>query len=66
MGLLKTEEPAAPQPAGPVHTKYTLHAVIVHLGKSVHSGHYVCYIKKGKEWVLYNDARVCETPEPVL
>lgn len=49
-----------------MHEFYDLHAVIVHLGRSVHSGHYVCYIKKHGNWVLYNDSKVSETAEPVL
>lgn len=36
-------------------SQYTLKAVIVHLGKSVHSGHYVVYIKKDGKWTLFND-----------
>jgi len=52
--------------AGPINPRYELHAVVVHLGKSVHSGHYVCYIKKEGRWVLFNDSRVCQTDEPVL
>ncbi|CAG98626.1 ubiquitin-specific protease UBP14 [Kluyveromyces lactis] len=42
--------------------KYKLTAVICHKGNSVHSGHYVAFIKKvveGKEqWVLYNDEKI--------
>jgi uncharacterized UBP type Zn finger protein len=38
-----------------VKSKYSLKAVIVHLGKSVHSGHYVSYIKKHNKWILFND-----------
>lgn len=37
---------------------YKLKAVIVHLGKSVHSGHYVVYIKKEDGWALFNDEKV--------
>ncbi len=33
-------------------------ACIVHLGKSVGSGHYVCYIRKNNEWIYYNDEKV--------
>lgn len=42
--------------------KYKLSAVVCHKGNSVHSGHYVAFIKKivdGKEqWVLYNDEKI--------
>mmetsp|Transcript_39700 Transcript_39700/g.38262 ORF Transcript_39700/g.38262 Transcript_39700/m.38262 type:complete len:162 (+) Transcript_39700:1626-2111(+) len=37
---------------------YQLHSFITHLGKGVHSGHYVCHIKKNDQWVYYNDAKV--------
>lgn len=49
-----------------VYDRYELYAVVVHLGRSVHSGHYVCYIKKSGRWVLFNDHKVSETEEPVL
>lgn len=38
--------------------KYTLAAVISHIGKSPMAGHYVCHIKKGGRWVIYNDRKV--------
>lgn len=38
-------------------SKYRLKCAIVHLGRSVHHGHYVVYIKKNKEWVLFNDEK---------
>jgi uncharacterized UBP type Zn finger protein len=34
-----------------------LDAVILHLGKSVKSGHYVCFKRCGKEWVLMDDTQ---------
>lgn len=44
---------------------YSLHAVICHKGTSVHSGHYVAFIRKvieGEEkWVLFNDEKVVLT-----
>lgn len=49
-----------------LHNKYELHAVIVHLGKSVHSGHYIAYVRKGGKWILYNDSKVYETDEPAI
>lgn len=46
--------------SGPIH--YTLSSVICHKGNSVHSGHYVIFIKKLIEnverWVLYNDEKI--------
>ncbi|EEA08335.1 ubiquitin carboxyl-terminal hydrolase family protein [Cryptosporidium muris RN66] len=43
--------------------KYELTAVVCHLGKNAHSGHYVSFIKKimdngNSSWVLYNDMKV--------
>lgn len=38
----------------------------MHLGKSVHCGHYVTYLKKNNEWILYNDAKVAKSEDPVL
>ena len=41
---------------------YALTAVICHKGNSVHSGHYVVFIRKMVEgewkWVLYNDEKL--------
>lgn len=45
---------------------YRLKAVIIHLGKSVHSGHYVAYVRSGEGWVLFNDERVTRSLHPVL
>lgn len=45
---------------------YLLLACIVHLGKSVHCGHYVSYIKKNGEWILFNDSKVAKSAEPAL
>ncbi len=43
---------------------YEFASFITHLGASVHAGHYVCHIRKGKDWVYYNDAKVALCPEP--
>jgi len=40
------------------HGRYELHAIISHIGKNTESGHYVCHIKKGDQWILYNDEKV--------
>lgn len=45
---------------------YNLKAAIVHLGKSVHSGHYVVYIKKNGAWTLFNDEKVIIPEKAVL
>ncbi len=43
--------------------RYQLKAFISHKGPSVHSGHYVAHIKKGGEWVLFNDEKVVRADE---
>ena len=40
---------------------YSLHAFISHMGSSATSGHYVCHIKKGGEWVIFNDEKVAKS-----
>jgi ubiquitin carboxyl-terminal hydrolase 5/13 len=52
--------------AVPSHANYDLKAVIIHLGKSVHSGHYVAYVRTEQGWVLFNDERVTRSAHPVL
>ena len=47
--------------------KYALQSVICHKGNSVHSGHYVAFIKKvidsSAAWVLYNDEKIIKLEE---
>eukprot|EP00039_Didymoeca_costata_P011499 m.161936 g.161936 ORF g.161936 m.161936 type:complete len:804 (+) comp15194_c0_seq3:191-2602(+) len=45
---------------------YTLHAIISHLGKNTGTGHYVCHIKKGNDWVIFNDEKVGKSKRPPL
>lgn len=40
--------------------------MIVHLGRSVHHGHYVSYLKKDKQWTLFNDEKVVMQQKPYL
>lgn len=49
-----------------VKPQYLLHGAIVHLGKSVHCGHYVSYLRHNGKWVLFNDRKVAETEEPLI
>ncbi len=44
--------------------KYTLQAIISHLGKSVDCGHYICHVKKDDKWVLFNDEKVARSENP--
>jgi ubiquitin C-terminal hydrolase len=39
--------------AGP--TRYSLVAVVFHIGSAIEGGHYTTAAKRGNEWVLYND-----------
>lgn len=46
---------------------YDLYAVLVHLGHSLHSGHYVCYVKAGNGiWHLCDDHRVAQVSQRVV
>lgn len=40
--------------------------MVIHLGKSVHSGHYVAYVRTEQGWVLFNDEKVTAASNPVL
>eukprot|EP01039_Chlorochromonas_danica_P011056 gene11056-12314_t len=46
--------------------KYTLFAIISHIGKNTDHGHYVCHIRKEGQWVLFNDDKVGRTEKPPL
>ena len=48
----------------PLKGTYGFSSFITHLGASIHVGHYVCHIRKGEDWVYFNDAKVAITPEP--
>jgi ubiquitin carboxyl-terminal hydrolase 5/13 len=45
---------------------YRLQSVISHKGTSVHCGHYVSHVYKDQRWVLYNDNKVVDAPQPPL
>jgi uncharacterized UBP type Zn finger protein len=52
-------------------SQYELVSTVVHLGKSVGSGHYVAYVKEelnggAKQWVYYNDDAVYHSGNPRL
>jgi len=44
--------------------QYELCAFISHMGTSTACGHYVCHIKSGNDWLLYNDEKVAISEEP--
>jgi ubiquitin carboxyl-terminal hydrolase 5/13 len=46
-----------------IPSNYRLQTVVMHKGSSLHTGHYVAFIKKlipgvGEDWVLFNDEKV--------
>ena len=44
--------------------EYRLVGFISHMGASTLSGHYVCHIKKGDQWIIYNDEKVAVSENP--
>ncbi|KAL6782136.1 hypothetical protein ACKKBF_B10800 [Auxenochlorella protothecoides x Auxenochlorella symbiontica] len=44
--------------------EYELSAFISHMGANTACGHYVCHIKKGGRWVLFNDEKVAASSTP--
>lgn len=34
---------------------YRLVGVVAHIGSGGNYGHYICYVKIGKQWYLFND-----------
>ena len=43
--------------------KYRLFSLISHKGTSANCGHYVAFVKKGDDWVLFNDNKVVQVPD---
>ena len=46
--------------------KYTLFAIISHIGRNTEHGHYVCHIKKNGQWTFFNDEKVAKCEKPPL
>jgi ubiquitin carboxyl-terminal hydrolase 5/13 len=46
--------------------KYSLMAIISHIGKDTDHGHYVCHIKKDGQWAFFNDEKVAKSKSPPL
>lgn len=40
--------------------KYTLMAVISHMGKNAEHGHYICHAYRNGVWALFNDEKVSD------
>ena len=45
---------------------YDLIGVISHIGKSTAVGHYVCHLKMGSDWIMFNDQHVAKSVHPPL
>jgi len=45
------------------NTLYELFALVIHIGASCNSGHYISYVKRGNIWFLCNDSRVSAVSE---
>lgn len=45
------------------YSKYSIFAIILHLGKHMNEGHYICIVKRNKNWYLCDDEDVKEIPE---
>jgi len=43
---------------------YELIGLISHIGNNTASGHYVCHLKKGDNWVIFNDEKVAISEHP--
>lgn len=43
---------------------YELIGMISHIGKNTGSGHYVCHLKKGGKWAIFNDEKVALSESP--
>ncbi|KNC71824.1 hypothetical protein SARC_15634, partial [Sphaeroforma arctica JP610] len=44
--------------------QYELQGFASHIGSSTLCGHYVCHVKKGGQYVLFNDEKVAVSKEP--
>jgi uncharacterized UBP type Zn finger protein len=54
-----SSNPAADSPINEIgEGKYTLMAIISHMGKNTEHGHYIAHVRKNGEWVLFNDEKV--------
>jgi Ubiquitin carboxyl-terminal hydrolase len=40
--------------------RYQLHCVIEHIGRTMHGGHYVAYVRQGARWLKCDDLRISE------
>ncbi len=45
---------------------FEMYAFITHLGKNTSHGHYVSHVKKGNDWIYYNDNKVNIDSDPPI
>ena len=48
------------------NTCYEVIGSVIHLGKSIHVGHYVAYARKDGGWVYCNDSKIAKSLDPKL
>ncbi len=58
------QKSAVPEIGAAGEGKYQLMAMVSHLGPNMDHGHYVCHVKKGDKWALFDDDRVARSPTP--
>ena len=46
--------------------EYELFGVVSHMGANTGCGHYVAHVKKGNQWILFNDQKVAVSENPPL
>ena len=46
--------------------EYELTGIVSHIGKNTGAGHYVCHLKKGSSWYIFNDEKVAMSEAPPL
>ena len=44
-----------------IHLKYKLSAIILHVGETTQSGHYIAIIRQNGKWITFNDETVYES-----
>lgn len=45
-------------------TEFAASGAVVHLGRSVHVGHYIAYTRQEDGWIYFNDNKVAQAEQP--
>lgn len=48
------------------NTDFEAIGAVVHLGRSVHVGHYIAYVKHDDGWIYFNDNKVAKSEDPAI